>query len=100
MITLLAETENYMVKVEDVVDEPTGEEVCFVHIDTYKMGKGVLKELKQMLAFLMEERKNDVCFYSELPESLKLANALKPLDAVYDIECAGRKVKVGIWEYN
>ena len=50
MITLLAKTENYKVQVEDVVDEPTGEEVCFVHIDMYKMGKGVLKELKQMLS--------------------------------------------------
>ena len=94
MIKVLKETEHYMIKTEDVDD------VCFVHIDMYKMGKGVVKELKTLLDTLMEDRQSDVCFYSKLPESFKLAEALKPLDAIIDIESEGVKAKVGIWEYN
>ena len=94
----LKQNDNYKVSVE-LVNAPDGEEVCFVHIDMYKMSLSVLEELYDLLDGLIKARQSQVCFYSPYTESLRLAQSLRPLDAVLDIEDSGVKAKVGIWEY-
>ena len=93
MISILAETEDYKVQTEE------SEGHCFVHIDVENMNKKVLGQLRGMLDNLLAARQGQVCFYSTLEESFRLAESLRPLDAIVPFEQDGVEAKVGIWEY-
>jgi len=96
---LYKETEDYKISLEVEHCEEVDESVTFLHVDTYNMSKSILSELRSHLDELLNEIKEDVCFYSVLEESFRLASSIKPLDKILEAETEGTEFKIGIWEY-
>lgn len=94
-----ADTNDYTINIQDVIAPNTDEFITFVHIDTYNMSKSVIKELRVLLNKLLGERTQDVSFFSPYPESLRLAQVIKKLDTVVNVDTPdGTPITVGVWE--
>jgi hypothetical protein len=94
------ESEDYTIRLQEVVDEPTQENVIMVHFDAVKINRKIIRELSDKLKILMNERKSDISYCSSVPAIIKLARLIRMPDMTGTFEHDEITYKFGTWEYN
>ena len=76
------------------------EPVIFIHIDTDKVNKTVIQEMRDTLSEVHDEYAMDISYFTQDPKIARLANMVRKLDMECEVLAEGVPTTVGTWEYS